>query len=383
MKSAIGQFLRYLATERNASDLTIKAYREDLLGLVQWLEATRGEVPRPDGMNPQDLRTFQAALQQAGYARSSISRKLASLRSFYRFAMRQGIASDNPAKPLRNPRQQRKLPLVLTSKQVGALLQAPPADQTMGLRDRAILETIYSAGLRVSELVALRDRDVDRDQQIIRVRGKGRKERLSPLGSYALRAINRYVKHRIHDPQTAALGPDAPLFVNRFGRILTTRSVGRMLEKYIVATDLDTRTSPHTLRHSFATHLLDRGADIRSVQELLGHKSLATTQIYTHVSAANLRKVYERAILAPDKRLYDGSVAGRLGSDGILGFWQVFRFLHWYLCHLAVWQFRNPGTDHSLAPDARLRSLASPPPAQTGDGMATTPSPATRIKRQC
>jgi integrase/recombinase XerC len=295
MRSAIAQFLKYLATERNASGLTIKAYREDLQGLVDWLEATRGDVPHPSNLSPQDLRAFQAALQQAGYARTTIARKLASLRSFYRFAMRQGIASDNPAKPLRNPRRQRKLPHVLSNAEVGKLLLAPPANETAGLRDRAILETMYSAGLRVSELVALRDSDLDPHEQIIRVRGKGRKERISPLGSYALQAIQQYATRRIRDPKTEALGPAAPVFVNRFGRILTTRSVGRMLEKYIAICGLDTRTSPHTLRHSFATHLLDRGADIRSVQELLGHKSLATTQIYTHVSAANLRQVYERA----------------------------------------------------------------------------------------
>ncbi len=161
MRSAIAQFLKYLASERNASDLTIKAYREDLFGLVDWLEATRGDVPRPDALSPQDLRAFQAALQQAGYARTTIARKLASLRSFYRFAMRQGIATGNPAKPLRNPRRQRKLPHVLSNDEVGRLLLAPPANETMGLRDRAILETMYSAGLRVSELVALRDGDLD------------------------------------------------------------------------------------------------------------------------------------------------------------------------------------------------------------------------------
>ena len=209
--------------------------------------------------------------------------------------MRQGLARDNPAKPLRNPRRQRKLPHVLTSEEVGRLLLAPPADSVAGLRDRAILETMYSAGLRVSELVALRDGDLDFDEQIMRIRGKGRKERISPLGSYAIKAIDRYARKRIRDPKTESLGREAPVFVNRFGRILTTRSVGRMLEKYIAQAELDARTSPHTLRHSFATHLLDRGADIRSVQELLGHKSLATTQIYTHVSAANLRQVYERA----------------------------------------------------------------------------------------
>lgn len=295
MRHAIAQFLQYMASERNASDLTIKAYREDLFGLVDWLEATLGEVPRPAALSPQDLRGYQSALQQAGYARTTIARKLASLRSFYRFAMRQGIATENPAKPLRNPRRQRQLPHVLSNREVGQLLLAPPADQTMGLRDRAILETMYSAGLRVSELVALRDGDLDPHEQIIRVRGKGRKERISPLGSYALKAIHQYVRRRIRDPNTETLGREAPVFVNRFGKALTTRSIGRMLEKYIAAVGLDTRTSPHTLRHSFATHLLDRGADIRSVQELLGHKSLATTQIYTHVSAANLRQVYEKA----------------------------------------------------------------------------------------
>jgi integrase/recombinase XerC len=205
------------------------------------------------------------------------------------------MATGNPAKPLRNPRQQRKLPHVLSNDEVGRLLLAPAASNVAGLRDRAILETIYSAGLRVSELVALRDGDIDRVEQIVRVRGKGRKERISPLGSYAVKAIDAYAAKRVRAPETESLGRAAPVFVNRFGRILTTRSVGRMLEKYIAKADLDSRTSPHTLRHSFATHLLDRGADIRSVQELLGHKSLATTQIYTHVSAANLRQVYERA----------------------------------------------------------------------------------------
>jgi len=295
MHSAIAQFLRYLVSERNASELTIKSYREDLFAFVEWLQAATGEVPTPDSLSPQELRGFQAALQQAGYARSSISRKLAALRSFYKFAMREGLADSNPAKPLRNPRRQRKLPHVLTDDEVGRLLLAPPADRVDGLRDRAILETIYSAGLRVSELVGMQDGDIDRQEQILRVRGKGRKERICPLGSFALRAIEQYAQRRQRSPKTESLGRRAAVFVNRFGNQLTTRSVGRMLEKHLAAAGLDARTSPHTLRHSFATHLLDRGADIRSVQELLGHKSLATTQIYTHVSAASLRRVYEKA----------------------------------------------------------------------------------------
>ncbi len=295
MNSAIAQFLRYLVNERNASELTIKSYREDLFAFVEWLQANHGHIPKPDSLSPQDLRAFQAALQQADYARTSIARKLAALRSFYKFAMREGIASSNPAKPLRNPRRQRTLPHVLTDDEVGRLLLAPPANKVDGLRDRAILETVYSAGLRVSELVGIQDGDIDRDDQIIRVRGKGRKERICPLGSFAIKAIDQYAAQRTRSEKAEALGRTAPVFVNRFGNGLTTRSIGRMLEKHLAAADLDARTSPHTLRHSFATHLLDRGADIRSVQELLGHKSLATTQIYTHVSAASLRQVYERA----------------------------------------------------------------------------------------
>lgn len=284
-----------MATERNASDLTIKAYREDLFAFAEWIgQAEAGRI-QLDSLTPQQLRQFQAALQQAGYARTTIARKLASLRSFFKFAMREGMASSNPAKPLRNPRSSRKLPHVLTSEEVGRLLVAPPAISEAGLRDRAILETMYSSGLRVSELVGLRDGDLDFSQGITRVRGKGRKERISPLGSYAIKAIQAYAGRRSRSPEAEKLGRAAPVFVNRFGNILTTRSVGRMLEKYIAKAELDTRTSPHTLRHSFATHLLDRGADIRSVQELLGHKSLTTTQIYTHVSAANLRQVYEKA----------------------------------------------------------------------------------------
>ena len=295
MRKTVPLFLRYLATERNASNLTIKAYREDLFGLIEWLEQSTGAVPIPGELSPQTLRGYQAALQEAGYARTTISRKLASLRSFYRFAQRQGVSTHNPAKPLRNPRRQRKLPHVLTSDEVGRLLNAPSKRDPAGLRDGAILETMYSAGLRVSELVGLCDGDLDFEEQIARVRGKGRKERISPLGSFALKAIREYQTVRERHPKEELKGRGAAVFVNRFGNRLTTRSVGRMLEKYIGESQLDGRTSPHTLRHSFATHLLDRGADIRSVQELLGHKSLVTTQIYTHVSSANLRAVYEKA----------------------------------------------------------------------------------------
>lgn len=294
MQPAISRFLRYLLVERNASDLTIKSYREDLTALDEYLTESYGRIPEAAEITSLDLRGYVAALHEAGYAKSSVARRLASLRSFFRFAIREGLADANPAKPLRNPRPERKLPHFLSNEEVAKLLDAPPEDSLLGLRDRAILETTYSAGLRVSELVGMNDGDLDMDDGLVRIRGKGRKERLAPLGSYALRAIHRWLEVRklsVKEPK----GAEAPVFVNRFGRRLTTRSIGRMLEKYLKETGLDLRTTPHTLRHSFATHLLDRGADIRSVQELLGHKSLVTTQIYTHVTTAGLRAVYEKA----------------------------------------------------------------------------------------
>jgi len=294
VQSAVAQFLRFLAVERNASTLTVKSYREDLTALLDYAKQLYGRLPEPREVTPLDLRGYVSALHDAGYAKTSVARRLASLRTFFKFCQRQGWADSNPARPLRNPRPDRKLPHFLTSDEVARLLEAPPAGAAMGLRDRAILETMYSAGLRVSEVVGLNDGDLDLENELVRVRGKGRKERLSPLGSYAIRAIHRWTAKRTLSAKEAT-GRAAPLFVNKFGRRLTTRSVARMLEKYIKTTGLDGRTTPHTLRHSFATHLLDRGADIRSVQELLGHKSLVTTQIYTHVSTAGLRAAYQKA----------------------------------------------------------------------------------------
>ena len=295
MRIAIGRFLQYLQVERNASQLTIKSYREDLTALVEYLgEAYGGQCPLPQAVTVLDLRGYVAALTEAGYARTTIARRLASLRSFFRFGQREGWAKTNPAKPLRNPRKPRNLPHFLSAEDIGRLLQAPSPDDAQGLRDRAILETLYSAGLRVSELAGLCDGDLDFAAGILRIRGKGRRERLAPIGSYATRALGNWLTRRKVHPREPA-GAGAPVFVNRFGHRLTTRSIARMLEKYLQATGLDQRTTPHSLRHSFATHLLDHGADIRSVQELLGHKSLVTTQIYTHVSTANLRSVYEMA----------------------------------------------------------------------------------------
>ena len=288
MRTAVDRFLQHLRVERNASELTIKSYREDLSALADYLaEARDGPCPKPGEITVLELRGYVAALHEAGYANTTISRRLASLRSFFRFGQREGWTKANPAKPLRNPRKSRSLPHFLSSEDLGRLLGAPPSGQPSGLRDRAILETMYSAGLRISELVGLVDSDLDFDAGVVRVRGKGRRERLAPIGSYASRALLRWLKARRLSPEEPSDG-QAPVFTNKFGRRLSTRGVARMLEKYLRQTGLDTRTTPHSLRHSFATHLLDRGADIRSVQELLGHRSLVTTQIYTHVSTARL-----------------------------------------------------------------------------------------------
>ena len=294
MEKSIPRFLRYLSVERNCSDLTIKSYREDLELLYGFLCDTLPSSPRPSKITPLDLRKYVSALHESGYAKSSVSRRLASMRSYFKFCQREGLCATNPAKPLRNPRRERKLPHFLTGSEIGQLLSAPSKNAPLGIRDRAILETLYSAGLRVSELVGVNLDDLDLTDGLVRVRGKGKRERLAPLGSFAVRALRLWLKKR-----TPARGlskeDSAAVFLNKFGKRLTTRSVARMLEKYLKVTGLDLRTSPHTLRHSFATHLLDRGADIRSVQELLGHKSLVTTQIYTHVSTAGLRQAYERA----------------------------------------------------------------------------------------
>ncbi len=295
MRDAIDRFLQFLRVERNASLYTTKSYREDLVALADYLsEGNGGACPQPAAITVLDLRGYVAALHEAGYAQTTVARRLASLRSFFRFGQREGWSKTNPAKPLRNPRKSRSLPHFLSTEDIGRLLEAPPANCDAGLRDRAILETMYSAGLRVSEVVGLNEGDLDFAAGVVRVRGKGRRERLSPVGSYAVRALRQWLAVRKLDARLPS-GPEAPVFLNKFGRRLTTRSVARMLEKHLMLTGLDARTTPHSLRHSFATHLLDRGADIRSVQELLGHKSLVTTQIYTHVSTAALRAAYEKA----------------------------------------------------------------------------------------
>lgn len=294
MDTAIQRFLGFLRIERNSSELTVKSYADDLNHVCEFLQEHTGKIPHPAQIDTAILRSYVAWLHECGYARTTVARRLACLRSFFRFCNRDGICETNPAKPLRTPRSGRKLPHFLTTEQIGSLLTAPPANTPPGIRDRAILETMYSAGLRVSELVGLNVTDWDRGSGIVRVLGKGRKERLAPIGSYASKALDHWLEVRQPDPKAPEKQRFA-MFLNRFGRRLTARSIGRLLETHITTAGLSQQTTPHTLRHTFATHLLDGGADLRSVQELLGHKSLTTTQIYTHVSTRRLRETYEKA----------------------------------------------------------------------------------------
>jgi len=289
----IDRFLRFLAAERGASPLTLKSYREDLRQLEEFLRSAGCRTPGE--ASSVILRRFAAGLHAAGYAASSVARKLASTRSFYAFGQREGWVPANPAKPLRSPKRSRKLPKFLTGEEISRLLAAPQPARAGGLRDRAILELMYSSGVRVRELVGLDDADLDVRGGTIRVRGKGRRERLGMVGSHAQAALQAWLAARPRPAIAPPRGAPRPLFTNRFGGRLSVRGVARLLEKHLAAAGLSRRASPHTLRHSFATHLLDAGADIRSVQELLGHKSLVTTQIYTHVTTTRLLDAFDKA----------------------------------------------------------------------------------------
>jgi len=291
--AAIERFLRFLAAERGASPLTLKSYREDLRQLEEFLRSAG--CRSPGEASSVILRRFAGGLHAAGYAASSVARKLASTRSFYAFGQREGWVPANPAKPLRSPKRSRKLPKFLTGEEIGRLLAAPQPGRAGGLRDQAILEVMYSSGVRVRELVSLDDADLDIRGGTVRVRGKGRRERLGIVGSHAQRALQSWLAARPRPAVAPPRGAPRPLFTNKFGRRLSVRGVARLLEKHLAAAGLSKRASPHTLRHSFATHLLDAGADIRSVQELLGHKSLVTTQIYTHVTTTRLREAFDKA----------------------------------------------------------------------------------------
>jgi len=294
MTGELARFLKHLAVEKNASEHTIKAYREDLTLAHGYFHTQLGGGAGVKQVSTRNVRGFLAHLHEQGFSKSTIARRLAAVRSWFRYLCRQGTLATNPAEGVRGPRKERKLPRFLTEQATEKLLSAPAGEEQAGTRDRAILETLYSAGLRVSELVSLNVDDVNLDDSVMLVRGKGKKERLAFLGEAAIDALKQWMKDReqlLHLKGKA----ESAVFVNKFGTRLTTRSVGRMLAKYLARQGMPGQASPHSLRHSFATHLLDRGAGIRGVQELLGHRSLATTQVYTHLTTNRLQATYQKA----------------------------------------------------------------------------------------
>lgn len=291
MRKALDAFLRHLERERNVSPHTLRAYGRDLRQLVDHLREELGREPRVQDVDHLLLRGFLARLHREGRSRSTTSRKLATLRTFFRYLSREGLVKKNPAAALLSPRLERRIPPHTAETEIALLLEVP-GQAPAAMRARAVLELLYATGLRCSELVGLDVDEVDLQARMLRVLGKGRKERIVPFGARAKDALEDYLGTR-HLPINRYNGP-LPLFTNRNGGRLTDRSVRRIVATRVKAVALNRHLSPHTLRHSFATHLLERGADLRAIQELLGHASLSTTQRYTHVDARHLWETYRR-----------------------------------------------------------------------------------------
>jgi integrase/recombinase XerC len=322
----IHKFLDYLRFERRFSEHTAKCYGADLSQFGEFLKSSPGATVdhgdhvsldhhhgEPEhgvavatqvrvevdqlllSVQTDSVRAYLAYLNEKEYSKATIARKLATLRSFYKFLVRRNHVTSSPVLSIRTPKQEKKLPRFLDYEEVKRLLETPLTNTWLGARDRAILETLYSTGIRVSELVALNMDDIDFLGEVLHVRGKGKKERIAPIGSSALQVIQHYMEYRNKRAQNNGNFDSRVLFVNKHGRRLSTRSVRRKMDKYLKMAGLDPAISPHTLRHSFATHMLNSGADLRSVQELLGHQSLSTTQIYTHLTTTRLKEVYDHA----------------------------------------------------------------------------------------
>jgi integrase/recombinase XerC len=290
MRTAIDEFLTHLRHERNASPHTVAAYGRDLGQLAAYLEEKRAAWKAADNVV---LRGFLARLYEGRRKKTSIGRKLAAIRSFYDYAVRREWVKTNPARALATPRAEKNVPSFLSEDEMVRFLDLPSSDRPLDLRDKALLELLYASGIRVSELVAIDLADVGFAERLVRVKGKGKKERLVPFGRSAAASLEAWLRARNSLPGDRA-GTDA-IFLNYRGGRLTTRSVERIVAKYIRRTAVVRHISPHSLRHSFASHLLGRGADLRAIQELLGHASLATTQKYTHMDLKQLLDVYKKS----------------------------------------------------------------------------------------
>lgn len=289
LEDLLDPFLDHLRYVRGRSRETVRSYRSDLLDFIAFLRGTWPDL-RPDEIGHLHLRIYLGALAKKGLKKSSMARRLSALRTFFRWLKGEGIVGANPARAVATPKYSKALPRFLTEEEASRLVEAPGGDDLVGLRDRAIFELLYSTGIRVGELVKLRVRDVNFDEALLRVMGKGGKERVVPIGETALRALEAYLRERERAGQRGEA-----LFLNRMGKPLSARWVQKVIKAYALRGRIGKPVSPHLLRHTFATHLLERGADLRAIQELLGHARLSTTQRYTHVTPMRIMEVYDHA----------------------------------------------------------------------------------------
>jgi len=294
MKESIAAFAQFMTIEKNLSAQTRKSYLGDLNQFAAFLAEYRpGAAPAPGEIDHLSIRAYMASLYRQRMKKVTMARKLSAVRSFFDYLLREGRVTANPAETVQAPKAEKVIPVILSVDEVANVLAAEPADgDVAGWRDRAIMELFYSSGLRLAELTSLNIGDVDSGQSLVKVRGKGSKERLVPVGGPALAAVGRYLQSR---GDAAGPGRDAPLFTGRDGRRLHPRSVARIVDRCVAESGIGRKISPHKLRHSFATHLMDAGADLRSIQEMLGHESLSTTQKYTQVSVSRLMEIYDKA----------------------------------------------------------------------------------------
>jgi len=294
VRNEIGDFLNYLTYERNVSVNTVEAYRDDLESFIRFLSNDYYTQSREDvelrRVDHLAIRSYLAHLSRRKLSRSSTARHLSALRSFFKFLMREGMVDQNPARTVATPKKEKTLPTVMQVPEVALLLEQPDVETPLGVRDRAFLELMYASGLRISELVGIVMDDIELRARLVKVRGKGAKERIVPFGTKAADAVQAWIPHR-----GELVDEEQALFVNYRGERITQRSVRRLFDRYLRAASLRAGISPHTMRHSFATHLLNAGADLRGIQELLGHASLSTTQKYTHLNDWQLIAVYKKA----------------------------------------------------------------------------------------
>lgn len=291
MLPLIEEFINYLGVERGLAQNTLQSYSRDLAQYYEYLKQVNGAAP--ENASSSQIMAYLRELQRQGKATATVARRLAALKAFYQFLVMEKKVENDPTANLESPRLEKKLPSVLSVEEVEHLLNQPDVRSVAGMRDRAMLELLYATGIRVSELVALNCADINSEMGFVRCLGKGSKERIIPVGSVAVKSLRNYLQNS--RPKLCRRGNEQALFLNQHGRRLTRQGFWKIIKKYARQARIEKKITPHTLRHSFATHLLENGADLRAVQEMLGHADISTTQIYTHITRGRLKEVYSKA----------------------------------------------------------------------------------------